>query len=708
MKGTDKRTGEVFGNYELQDVIGRGGMGVVFRAKDVVTGAVVAVKLMAPDLAHNDTFRERFIREAQAGPKLNHPNIVRVFETGEAGGELFIAMQLIEGVDLKGLIEQQSPLDPKRVLSIFRQAADALDAAHESGLVHRDVKPQNILVIPRPNDQELDQVFLTDFGLVRPMTSETSASRTGQVFGSVAYMAPEIIEGIPADGRADVYALGCVLYECLTGSIPFERDNEVSAVWAHIHENPPAVTDARPDLPGGLNDVVIKAMQKHPDDRFLTCGEIVSEFEVGLGRKRGRMTYSHARPLIARIPHRKTEREVWSPNFFPELSRVRWASRERFDWRKAAALVVAVLTLSGVQVGREGGLPQAVADVADAAGVVVPSIIRVLNPEEDESSEPSRVAGTGPTAALGGKRGTGSSATGGRNEVTQGQAQIANNPGATAEPGKQHTDLISFSNYVDGDWEIFVVGTDGSGLKQLTDNAVDDWGAAWSPDGQFLVFARGQTGDPTTRGTSDLYTMRWDGSDVRRLTSGEERDTDPSWSSTGKIAFARDFRVFVIDPDGSNLFLLNESGFNPDWSSDSRRIVYLKPFSPGGTQFIWTVRSDGSQASRLTDPDNERDEHHPAWAPDGKTIAFVVNKDPTAPAPVAFLEDWIVVSDMAGVTTDLVPGGEPDWSPDGRWILFDDDGTLKAIRPDGTGLRVIYESGFGWARSPAWRPRING
>ncbi|MDQ3645316.1 MAG: serine/threonine protein kinase, partial [Actinomycetota bacterium] len=379
---SDRRVGQRIGDYLLEALIGRGGMGVVFRASHVVSGDIVALKLMAPDLADNAIFRDRFIREAEAGPNLLHPNIVRVLGSGEAGGELFIAMELIEGTDLKGVIQQDGPLDPRRALSIFRQAASALDAAHESGMVHRDVKPQNILVIPRSGSDSTDRVYLTDFGLVRPVASESSATRTGQVFGSVAYMAPELIEGVPADGRADVYALACVVYESLTGSVPFERENEVSAVWAHIHEDPPFLTDTRRDLPGGLNDVVFKAMAKHPDDRFLTCGEFVAELELGLGRKLSAMKHSHVRPLVARIPRRKTERDVWAPNFFPELSRVRAASRERFDWRKGVALIAAALLLSSIQVGRDGGIPRAIADVADAADSAVDSAVAaVIDPD---------------------------------------------------------------------------------------------------------------------------------------------------------------------------------------------------------------------------------------------------------------------------------------------------------------------------------------
>ena len=500
---SDRRVGQRFGDYLVEAVIGRGGMGVVFRASNVVSGDIVALKLMAPDLADNAVFRDRFVREAEAGPNLVHPNIVRVLESGEAAGELFIAMELIEGTDLKGLVQQEGSLDPKRALSIFEQAASALDAAHESGMVHRDVKPQNILVIPRNSPDSADRVYLTDFGLVRPLASESSATRTGQVFGSVPYMAPELIEGIPADGRADVYALACVVYEALTGSIPFERDNEVSAVWAHIHEDPPMLADKRRDLPGGLNDVVFKAMSKHPDDRYLTCGEFVAELELGMGRKLSAVKYAHVRPLVARIPRRKTEREVWAPNFFPELSRVRAASRERFDWRKAAALVAAVVVLSSVQVGREGGIPQAVADVAAAADSVVDSAVTsavdaVRDPGPEPADDGDRIADKDrdlpaarrqiihksdrktlkalvpddPTSA-GKKNGAGVVVPG----SASGAGKIVFARNTIPEQGVNNTSGS----------DIWVMDPDGTNQTNLTKTPIMEWWPSWSPDGAYIA-----------------------------------------------------------------------------------------------------------------------------------------------------------------------------------------------------------------------------
>lgn len=673
---SDDRIGKRFGDYLVEDQIGRGGMGVVFRARHEITGAVVALKLMAPDLAHNEAFRERFIREAEAGPDLGHPNIVPVFGSGEADGELFIAMELIEGTDLKGVIKHEGRLDPKRVLSIFKQAASALDAAHESGMVHRDVKPQNILVIPRESPADTDQVYLTDFGLVRPVTSETSASRTGQVFGSVAYMAPELIEGIPADGRADVYALGCVLYECLTGEVPFERANEVSAVWAHIHEDPPLLTDTCRDLPGGLNDVVFKAMAKHPDDRFLTAGEFVGELERGLGRKLSHIKYAHVRPLVTRVPRRKTEREVWAPNFFPELSRVRAASRERFNWRKAAALVAAFLALSTVQVGREGGLPQAITDVAEAAGSTGNRILKSAfdgptdNEETGARADRDREAEAMsdahvPKVKVGGEnlellQEAPSPQQGTASELPPPPPQIANGrvafhrfsrctPGIGCDPDiySVRTDgtglvnltpgtlfgagpvwspdgrRIMFTGWDAGFSDIYVMNGDGSGLRNLTNtiNASEGTGS-WSPDGKRIVFAKGNEG-------VGIWVMNADGSDRRQVTSSDVGDLDPQWSPTGdKIAFYRSqcgsndadtCGIFVVDVHGNEVVRLG-AGRSPKWSPDGRKIAFDRATQSFSTSDIFTMNADGSDERNLTSSD--RFEISPSWSPDGRYLVF--------------------------------------------------------------------------------------
>ncbi|MCA1706353.1 MAG: serine/threonine-protein kinase, partial [Actinobacteria bacterium] len=637
--GTDQREGQRLGNYLVEARIGRGGMGVVFRARHVVTGDTVALKLMAPDLADNLTFRERFVREAEAGPTVIHPNIVRVFESGESDGELFIAMELIEGTDLKALIREEGQLDPKRALAILRQAAGALDAAHESGMVHRDVKPQNILVIPRDSSEGTDRVYLTDFGLVRPVASETSASRTGQVFGSVPYMAPELIEGIPADGRADVYALACVVYECLTGSVPFERDNEVSTVWAHIHEDPPLMTDTRRDLPGGLNDVVFKAMSKHPDDRYLTCGEFVAELELGLGRKLSALKYSHVRPLVARIPRRKTEREVWAPNYFPELSRVRAASRERFDWRKAAALLAAVVLLSSVHVGRDGGISQAVADVADAADSVVDSAVEAVvdpEPRRDQANDEVAEKGRGLTGAAAEPispsdrkklkallRADDRTRSAGVNDPAAGSG------GLPEQPKIAWAWEIPSSTWVAEETNIWVMDSDGSNQIRLTATAVREYWPSWSPDGRYIAYVR-----ISEVREQDIWIMDADG--------GNQRDLGlcPGDADCGKLAWSPDGRR-VAFAQGTDLFVA-------DLATGTRELLVSGRLEVGAPPegFMGSTPNPG-----------------PTWSPNGRSLAFTCGSS-LCIVPADGGEPRVAVQGQSEDFTD------PEWSPTGPWLAF--------------------------------------
>ena len=209
--GDNTRIGTEIAGYRIESLLGRGGMSVVYLAEHVRLGRKVALKLLAPMLSDDESFRERFQRESRRAAELDHPNVVPIFDAGEADGQLFIAMRYIEGCDLKTLIRREGPLGVGRTLFILEQAADGLDAAHERNLIHRDVKPANILIA-----EPSEQVYLTDFGVVKHTASQ-GLTRTGFFIGTVDYAAPEQIEGLPVDARTDVYALGCVLYECLVG-----------------------------------------------------------------------------------------------------------------------------------------------------------------------------------------------------------------------------------------------------------------------------------------------------------------------------------------------------------------------------------------------------------------------------------------------------------------------------------------------------------
>jgi hypothetical protein len=283
---TDYQSGFELAGYRIESVIGRGGMAVVYRAEDTRLGRKVALKVLTPVLAHNEQFQQRFIRESRLAASLDHPNIVPIYEAGEADGQLFIAMRYVAGSDLKVLLSQQGGLPLARMLRIFVQIGDALDAAHELGLVHRDVKPGNILVASSQEHSGhgySDHVYLTDFGLTKRTTSLSGAlTGTGHFLGTVDYVSPEQIQGAPVGPSTDIYALGCVLYECLTGQLPFHRDDDAALLWAHLVEAPPPVSGVRPDLPAAVDDVVARAMAKAPEDRYASCHELVRDLELAL------------------------------------------------------------------------------------------------------------------------------------------------------------------------------------------------------------------------------------------------------------------------------------------------------------------------------------------------------------------------------------------------------------------------------------------
>ncbi|MEU6376019.1 serine/threonine-protein kinase [Streptomyces sp. NPDC046909] len=263
--------GRQIAGYRIEREIGRGGMAVVYRARDLRLERTVALKLLAPELARNDTFRRRFTHESRAAAAIDHPHIVPVFEAGETDGVLYIAMRYVEGSDLRHLLDRKGPLAPGTALRIAAQVASALDAAHEHGLVHRDVKPGNILVARGTDSDHPEHAYLTDFGLTKKSLSLTGFTSVGQFVGTLDYVAPEQISGKPVDGRCDVYGFACVVYESLAGRPPFRRDDDMALLWAHQYDEPPPLTEFRPDLARDVDTVFAQGMAKSPDARYDTC-----------------------------------------------------------------------------------------------------------------------------------------------------------------------------------------------------------------------------------------------------------------------------------------------------------------------------------------------------------------------------------------------------------------------------------------------------
>jgi len=268
------RVGTDFAGYQVQGIIGRGGMSVVYQAEHPRLARIVALKVLSVELSEDDRFRERFVRESRLAASLDHPNIIPIYDAGASEGLLFIAMRFVKG-DLKAVIQREGRLRPERLMPVFGQIASALDAAHRLDLVHRDVKPANVLIAFSSGPDGRDHVYLADFGLTKHATSRSGITGTGQFVGTVDYMAPEQIEGKQVDGRVDVYALGCIAYECLTGRVPFTRDTDAAVIWAHLKEDPPKVSSVAGNVPPEVDEVIGKAMAKSVDDRYDSCMKLL-------------------------------------------------------------------------------------------------------------------------------------------------------------------------------------------------------------------------------------------------------------------------------------------------------------------------------------------------------------------------------------------------------------------------------------------------
>ena len=294
----DPRIGTVLGGYRIEAGIGRGGMGVVYRAEQVRLQRQVAIKLIAPELSEDPAFRERFERESRLAASIDHPNVVPVHEAGEADGVLFISMRYVDGTDLRSLLATEGRLEPGRVAEIVAQVAAALDAAHARGLVHRDVKPANVLLASAGGRE---YAYLTDFGLTKHTSSLGGLTKTGEWVGTLDYVAPEQIQGGGLDARTDVYALGCVLHQALTGQVPYVRDSDVAKMYAHLNEPPPSARAVVPGLPPELDEVIARAMAKDPEERYPSAGDL------------GRAAHAAAQRLVPAEPERSVARGEAAP-----------------------------------------------------------------------------------------------------------------------------------------------------------------------------------------------------------------------------------------------------------------------------------------------------------------------------------------------------------------------------------------------------------
>ena len=337
-------------------------MSVVYLGEHARRERKVALKVLAPELAGSERFHDRFLRESKLAASIDHPNIVPIYDADEAEGVLYIAMRYVEGSDLKQAIRDGGRLEPLRASAIVVQIGSPLDAAHARGLVHRDVKPANILLTSD------DHAYVSDFGLTKRAVSVSGLTETGQLIGTIDYVAPEQIRGDPVDHRADVYSLGCLLSECLTGHAPYPRDIEVGVLWAHVESPPPSLTKELPDLPPEVDDVLALAMAKDPAERSGTAGEVAAGFRSALGLE---------------VP----------PVGLPSARRAK-AKPKKSRWRTAIVAFVAgiaLLAAAGVVLLIPGGVADVVVPSANSVGRI-DSETSAFDDEEPVGRDPTGIA----------------------------------------------------------------------------------------------------------------------------------------------------------------------------------------------------------------------------------------------------------------------------------------------------------------------------
>jgi DNA-binding beta-propeller fold protein YncE len=379
----DPRLGSRLAGYRIQSLLGRGGMGVVYLAEQERPHRQVALKLLLDPATASEAFRERFLRESELAAAIDHPNVLPVYDAGETDGVLWIAMRYVDGIDLAALLQREGSLAPERALGIGGPVAGGLDAAQARGLVHRDVKPGNILLAVE--EDAVAHAYLADFGLTKRIGGARGLTVSGQVLGTIDYIAPEQIEGGPVDGRADQYALGCVLFECLTGVVPFRRDNELAVLWAHVHDPPPQVSEQRPNLPAGLDEVVDRALAKAPGDRYSSCGGLIDAAEAALA---GAVPAGGRRRIGRAVGHG------------PGRGRRPWAAglaRRPVSVLAATAVLLAVVVAVVALLPRDGRAP------TGPAAPATPAANQAVRIDSASYQMAAVTVGTDPTAVTGGE-----------------------------------------------------------------------------------------------------------------------------------------------------------------------------------------------------------------------------------------------------------------------------------------------------------------
>ena len=678
----DALEGKSVGQYQIVAELGRGGMAVVYKAWQPSLERYVALKVLPEYFRHDAEFLTRFQREAKAAAKLNHPNIVTIYDVGAHASTHYIAMEHLEGGSLRERLGA-GPLDPKEALRILTQVASGLDYAHMHGLVHRDIKPANILFTAD------GRAKLTDFGIARA-SDGTQLTRTGVLMGTPEYMAPEQAAGGVVDHRADLYALGVVLYQMLTGQAPFRGATPHATLHAVIYEPPTPPRQLNPGLWPTIDGVLLRALAKQPDQRFQRGADMVAALEAALaGRDSG-----EARSGVPR--------------------------RSPLVWIMAGAALVLVALLGLFLLlffgGDAGGPRTPTATYAIARETLTSEV--VLSPTQPTATPPVQTwAPEKPTAAPPTEpvvlptdtpwppteTPVPPSAT--PLPPTETPIPATDTPLPPTAPPGSASGRLAFTSNRHGNQEIYVLDLARGNLTRLTSNGSDDWVPDWAPNGERIAFTTNRTG------SYDLWAMNSNGSGLTPLVTTEAWDDYARWAPDGRrLALAStaltqgtpNSEIFVRRTDGSLMRRTRSLAEDqwPDWSPDGR-LVYTEGFKGTSDWDIYIMDSDGR--NRIMWPGGSSCDVQPAWSPDGQWIAFVrVRNDTNGNGQIDELDAGDVwVGQVSGGEPRQITAGcwaiTPAWSADSRWLAFawvrDSNGNGRSDDEDAADLYAVPLSG---------------
>lgn len=689
--------GAEIANYRVSRVVGRGGMGVVYLAEHTHLGRMAALKTISGVHAQTPEFRERFVRESRLAAQIDHPNIVPIYDAGESEGLLYLAMRFVDGEDLDRLNEREAPLDAGPVLDVLAQVASALDAAHAQGLVHRDVKPANVLLEPAGPGGRL-HAYLADFGLTKHAGAESGLTASGQVVGTLFYVAPEQIQGHEVDGRTDQYSLACMLYESLTGVRPFDSQGELLAILnAHLNSPRPSITAHRPDLPTAIDAAVARALALSPDERFATCEEFLATARAAL--QHGAAGGGEPGPAVAGgHPEPPAGPSVGGEAERPARAGAETATGVRPPPPRSDAERGQGAGPDGATTGRRRRGPLA-AVLGALALVGVVAVAAVLWPA-GERADPTDPDDSAPQAAAG--------------QGDEGQ-ESPDDAEPTGEGGSPPSDRLVFSSdratERAGTYDVFRMQPDGTELVNLTESpGTDDRQATWSRDRERLVFASDRTGEFA------IHTMNPDGGDVTPVTSGEGRDLDPRFSPDGeRIAFSsqrEDSRsIYVINVDGTGLRRLTDDGgedMRPTWSPDGARLAFHRRHGDDDRIDVFVMEAE-PDAEPVNVTDRPARDFHPSWAPAEPLLTFASDQDGDGDifrVEVTNVVDGAEPGTPRNLTSDREANdGDPNWSPGAEWITFQSnrggDSDVYIMQADGSGRRRLTDSASSDI-GPAW------